>query len=336
MKWFVMTCLAAAAIISAPELGSAQVIKLGTIAPRGSVWFDALQDMGAAWKAESGGSIELVIYPGGVAGDEPDMVRKMRIGQLQAAALSEAGLHQILPEVRALMMPMVLHSYAELDCVRDRVAPELERLFEAKGFKILNWGDAGWIRFFTTKPVIRPDELKKLKIFVWAGDDTAVADAWKDAGYQPVPLAVPDILTGLESGLIDAVPTTPIAALSYQWFGVASHMTDIKWAPLVGATVITMRAWNVIPDRLKPQLLQVAQSAGAGLRQQVRPFEDTAIKAMVSHGLTVHQVPPEIQTAWETSATAGWRNRIGSLVPPAMLAKVERFRDECRAAQPAQ
>ncbi|HTO63633.1 MAG TPA: TRAP transporter substrate-binding protein DctP, partial [Bradyrhizobium sp.] len=294
---------------------------------------DALQDMGAAWKADSGGSIELVIYPGGVAGDEPDMVRKMRIGQLQAAALSEAGLHQILPDIRALMMPMVLRSNAELDCVRDRIAPELERRFEAKGFKVLNWGDAGWIRFFTTKPVVRPEDLKPLKLFVWAGDDTAVADAWKDAGYQPVPLAVPDILTGLQSGLIDAVPTTPIAALSYQWFGLAPHMTDVKWAPLVGATVITMQAWNLIPDPLKPQLLQAAQSVGARLRQQVRPSEDAAIKAMVSRGLTIHPVPPAIQAEWEASATAGYRNRIASLVRPAMLAEVERSRDECRAAQ---
>jgi TRAP-type C4-dicarboxylate transport system substrate-binding protein len=336
MKCFVLACLAAAAILGAPERGSAEVIKLGTLAPQGSPWYDALQDIGAAWKAESGGSIELVIYPGGVDGDEPDMVRKMRIGQLQAAALSEAGLHQIVPDIRALMMPMVLRSYAELDCVRDRVAPELERLFEAKGFKVLNWGDAGWIRFFTTKPVIRPDDLRSLKIFVWAGDDTAVADAWKDAGYKPVPLAATDILTGLESGLISAVPTTPIAALSFQWFGLAPHMTDVKWAPLVGATVITMRTWNLVPDPLKPQLLQAAQGAGAHLQQQVRPLEDTAIKAMVSRGLTVHQVPPEIQAAWEASATAGYRNRIASLVPPAMLAEVERFRDECRAVQPAQ
>src|SRR5215470_17738308 len=168
MKWILLACLAAAAIIGAPGRGSAEVIKLGTLAPQGSPWYDALRDIGEAWKAESGGRIELIIYAGGVAGDEPDMVRKMRIGQLQAAALSEAGLHQILPEVRALMMPMVLHSYAELDCVRDRVAPELERLFEAKGFKILNWGDAGWIRFFTTKPVTGPDDLKGLRIFVWA------------------------------------------------------------------------------------------------------------------------------------------------------------------------
>src|SRR5215470_17213612 len=119
MKWILLACLAAAAIIGAPGRGSAEVIKLGTLAPQGSPWYDALRDLGEAWKSASGGQIELRIYPGGVVGDEPDMVRKMRVGQLQAAALSGGGLQVIAPEVLALMLPMMLRSDAELDYVRD-------------------------------------------------------------------------------------------------------------------------------------------------------------------------------------------------------------------------
>src|SRR5262249_24630082 len=178
----------------------------------------------------------------------------MRIGQLQAAALSGAGLHQIIAEIQALMMPMMLRSDAELDYVRDRIAPELEELLEAKGFKVLNWGDAGWVRFFTKKPVIRPDDLKPLKLFVWEGDPAEV-DRWKACGFQPVPLAATDILTALQSGLIEVVPTTPIAALSFQWFGLAPDMTDIKWAPLVSATVISTRTWYALPEALRAQML---------------------------------------------------------------------------------
>ena len=330
MKWFLLVCLAATAIVGAPERTSAEVIKLGTLAPQGSPWYDALRDIGEAWKSESGGQIELRIYPGGVAGDEPDLVRKMRVDQLQAATLSGGGLQVIAPEVLALMMPMMLRSDAELDYVRDHVGPDLEKILEAKGFKVLNWGDAGWVRFFTQTPAIEPDDLKPLKLFVWAGD-TATFDAWKACGYHPVALAATDILTALESRLINAVPTTPLAALSFQWFGVAPHMTDIKWLPLVGATVISMRTWNAIPDALKPQLLQAARDVGARLRQQARPLEDRAIAAMVSHGLIVHAVAPDIAAVWQQRANICLEKIIGPVVPAAMVEKVKKFRDEYRA-----
>jgi len=335
MKSFALACLAAVALIGAPERGAAEVIKLGTLAPEGSPWYDALRDLGEAWKSISGGRIELRIYPGGVVGDEPDMVRKMRIGQLQAAALTGAGLQKIAPEIQALMMPMMLRSDDELDYVRDRVGPQLEKLLEIQGFKVLNWGDAGWVRFFAQRPVLRPDDLKSLKLFVWEGDP-AVAESWKHQGFHPVPLAATDIHTGLQSGLINAIPTTPLAALSFQWFGLAPHMTDIKWAPLVGATVISTRIWNALPDALKPQLLQAARDVGAQLRQQVRPLEDKAIATMVSHGLIVHAVPPEIAAVWEENARAGYPLIIGPVVPAAMVEEVERIRDEYRAAHATQ
>ena len=137
-------------------------------------------------------------------------------------------------------MPMMLDSDEELDYVRDRLAPKLEAMMETQGFKILSWSDAGWVRFFTQRPAIRPADLKPMKVFTWEGDPT-YAEAMKAMGYQPVPMAATDIYTGLQSGLINAFPTTPIAALSYQWFGLANHMTDVKWAPLVGALVISER-----------------------------------------------------------------------------------------------
>jgi TRAP-type C4-dicarboxylate transport system substrate-binding protein len=309
----------------------AEVIKIGTLAPEGSPWHDAILDLAAAWKQLSGGKVELRIYPGGVAGDEPDMVRKMRIGQLQAAALSGAGLQNIAQEVQALQMPMMFRSNAELDYVRERIAPKLEAILEKKGFKVLNWADAGWVMFFTRQPVVRPADLKPLKIFAWAGD-TCVVDAWRDSGYQPVPLAATDIYTGLETGLISALPTTPIAALSYQWFGLAPHMTDLKWAPLIGATVISTRAWDKIPDDLKPVLLKAAREAGENLQPQVHPLEDKAVAAMLKHGLVVHAVPPEIAAEWEKSARAGYGKIIGCMVPRGIVAEVEKLRDAYRAS----
>lgn len=330
MKRTIVATLVLSLLLLLATPAFAQTVKLGTLAPEGSPWYNIIRDMTEAWKEGTGGKIRVRLYPGGIAGDDPDMVRKMRIGQLHAAVLTGAGLSDIAPEIQALMMPMMLASYEELDFVRDRLAPKLEAILEAKGFKVLNWGEAGWVTFFTQKPVVRPEDLRPLKLFVWSSD-TAYVEAWKDAGYRPVPLAATEIHTALQSGLINAFATTPIAALSFQWFGLAKHMTDLKWAPLIGATVISTRKWQRIPNEVKPIIVEVAREAGARIRGETRKLGDNAVEVMKKHGLVVHPVLPEVVAHWERSARAGYPKIVGKVVPAAMVAEVERLRNEYRA-----
>ena len=332
MKSFVVVIVIAIAFLPVGPSASAQTIKLGTLAPEGSPWYNAIRDMAETWKTATGGKVQFRIYPGGVAGDDPDMVRKMRVGQLQAAALSGQGLYEIIPEVQALMMPTMLASDEELDYVRDRFAPKLEVLLEARGFKVLNWGEAGWVQFFAQKPVVRPDDLKPLRLFVWSGQ-AAFSEVWKDAGFHPVELAATDIMMGLQSGLINAFSTTPLAALSYQWFGLAKHMTDLKWAPLVGATVISTKKWQEIPDEVKPALLKSARETGARLRRETRNLDDNAIAVMQKHGLNVHHVPPDIVAQWEHTARASYPKLAEKVVPAEVVTEVERYRDEYRVSR---
>jgi len=314
---------------------SAQVIKLGTIAPEGSPWLDAIRGMADEWKAATGGKIEFRIYPGGVVGDDPDMVRKMRVGQLQAAALSNTGLYDIAHEMQALQMPMMLTSYEELDYVRDRMAPKLEAILEAKGFKVLNWGDAGWIHFFSQQPLLRPDDLKPMKLWVWAGYP-AYVEAWKDGGFHPVELASTDILTGLQAGLINAFPAPPLLALANQWFGVAKQMCDVKWAPAIGATVITMKSWMAIDPAIREKLLASSRAAGLRLQGQVRKLDDEAIAAMQKRGLVVNHVSPEGVAEFERIAVeSAYPKLIGNVVPADIVAEVKKLRDEFRARPPS-
>ncbi len=310
----------------------AQTIKLGTLAPEGSPWYNIVRDMAEAWQTASGGTIRFRIYAGGVAGDEPDMVRKLRVGQLQAAALTGAGLATITPDVQALQMPMMFRSYAELDYVRQRFAPRLEEILEVKGFKVLTWGDAGWVHFFAQQPVVSPADLQPLKLFVWAGD-TAYVEGWKDAGYRPVPLPATEIHTGLQSGLINVFVSTPLAALSFQWFGLAKHMTDLLWAPLVGALGITTQQWQALPDAVKPRLLHAAREAGERLQSEGRRLNDEAVIVMQQHGLVVHPVPADVAVQWEQSARAAYPKLVGRVVPSEAVAEVERLRNEYRALQ---
>jgi len=325
--------LAASVLICTSVPGYAQTIKLGTLAPEGSPWHQIIRDIAESWKEISGGQVEVRIYAGGVAGDESDMVRKLRVGQLHAAALTGEGLARIAQEVQALQMPMMFRSDEELDYVRGKIGPRLEEIFEQRGFILLAWGDAGWVHFFAQQPVVHPDDLKPMKLFTWAGE-TAIVEAYKDAGYQPVPLAATDILMALHSGLINAFPTTPVAALSFQWFGLAPHMTDLKWAPLVGAVVISKRAWERIPEELRPKFHDAARRAGDRLQARVRTLGDEAVAVMQKHGLSVHAVPEAIVPAWEQAARAGYSRLVGAIVPADMVATVERLRDEYRAGEP--
>lgn len=284
---------------------AAEVIKLGTIAPEGSVWYTVLRDMADSWREISGDRIKIRIYPGGVAGDDADMVRKMKIGQLHAAALTGQGLATIAAELGVFQMPMLLRSNDELDFVRSRMSAKLEAALESQGFKLLYWSDVGWVYLFAKKPVRNPDDLRKIKLWVWSGNSDYAA-ALKNLGYQPVPLPATEIHTGLQSGLIDAFTTTPIAALSAQWFGQAKHMTRLKWAPLTAGVVISRKVWDRLPDDIKPALLRASDKARDIALERIRQLEDESIAVMRQYGLTVHDVTPEAARIWREESEAGY------------------------------
>jgi TRAP-type C4-dicarboxylate transport system substrate-binding protein len=265
-----------------------------------------------------------------VVGDEPDMVRKMRVGQLHAAALTGVGLSEIAPEVMALQLPMLIRSDEELDYVREKLAPELEARLLKQGFVVVNWGEAGWVHFFGQVPVVSMDDLKKVKLMVWSGNAGELA-AWKNVGANPVPLPVTEMHAGLKSGLITAFATTPLAALSFQWFGSAPEMSDMKWAPLIGATVVTEKQWNALPEALRPALLKSGEKAGTLFRSETRKRSEEAVDAMKKIRLTVHHASAEDVARWEKQARLSWPKLMGKSYPPELVAKIEAHLAEFRA-----
>lgn len=306
------------------------VIKMGTLAPDGSPWHQALQLMGERWRKISAGQVKLVIYPGGVLGDEPDMVNKMRIGQIQAAGLSGAGLSGIEPGVMALQIPMMFDSYEELDYVRERVAPRLEKMVEARGYVVLNWGDVGWVHFFTTRPASRMGDMRKMKLLTLAGDNDTL-ELWKANGFRAVPLAATDILTGLQTGLVEAVPNTPLFALLDQSFGIARNMIDVKWAPLIGATVITRRMWDSLPATQRSDMMKAAREAGVSLRDGIRKMGDEAIVTMQKRRLQVIHADAAAVAEWRREAEGVYPKLRGSQVPAELFDEVRKLRNEYRA-----
>lgn len=306
------------------------VVKMATLAPDGSTYHLILKEMAEKWKTATQGRVVVKLYPGSVAGDDTDVVRKMRLGSLNAGLLTSAGVSAVDRSVMALQLPMLYASYEEVDHVLSVYGPKLEATLEAKGFVVLNWADAGWVRFFTKTPVRTPEELKPLKLFAW-GNDTDYVEIWKDAGFSPVPLPSTEISTALQTGLVSALPTTPQAAVLLQWYQHAKNMTDVKWALLIGATMIGKPTWDKISPEDQKAIRAASAEAGARLRAESRASEARDVAAMQKRGLNVVAVDAKAEALWRSAAEAAYPKARGKIVPGEAFDEARKILAEFRA-----
>ena len=341
----IRSLLAAVAILSTaavagPSNASAQSqdavkIRLGALAPRGTTWHRSLLEMGEKWRTVQGAGAEFIVYAGGSQGGEADMVRRMRVGQLNAAMLSVIGLTEIDDSVAALQkMPMMFRSWDELDHVREKLRAPLEKRFLDKGFVVLCWGDAGWVRFFSKEAALRPADYRRMKVFAWAGDNPQ-ADIMKTLGYQPVVLEISDILPGLQTGMISMVPSTPFWALTLQFYQHASYMLDMNWAPMVGAVVVTRKVWDAMSPAGQQALRQAGEIAGAQLRTVSRREQEESVAAMKKRGLKAQALTAELEAEWRSVAEQTYPMIRGKTVPVEFFDEVRRLLHEYRSAQGA-
>ncbi len=318
--------------LGAGAVQARSLVKMATLAPEGSAWDQILREMGEQWQEGTGGEVQLRIYAGGVAGDEPDIVRKMRVGQLHAAALSVAGLATIDNSFEIFEIPMFFESYDELYHVLETLRGDFERRLEDKGYVLLNWGNGGWVHLFSKGPIVSVDDLKKQKIFSWAGND-AMVQLWRQNGYQPVPLAATDILTSLQTGMVEVVPTTPLAALSLQWFRQTPYMQDLGLAPLVGATVISKRTWARFSPEVQKALKKAARAGEKRLKTEIPEQDSQAVEQMKSRGLKVSAVDEATRLEWHKAAEVFAKFKRDHMENKDLLDRVRRVRDEFRAGK---
>jgi|WetSurMetagenome_2_1015567.scaffolds.fasta_scaffold00476_5 TRAP-type transport system periplasmic protein len=308
-------------------------IKLGSLAPAGSPWDKGLSRLGAEWQKISNGSVDLKVYPGGIVGDESDMTRKMRIGQLNAAGLSGVGLLRIYPEIITVQLPLFIRGNAELDYVLDKMKPEFSKQLEQRGFKVLIWSFVGWVHFFSKSPVVTPDDMKKQKLFVWAGDADAV-QIWKECGFHVVPLTPTDLMPSLQSGMVDAFSATTLTAASYQWFGLAKNMCAMKWTPLIGGVVVSTSTWSKIDQDLAKKLEEAAAQVGADMQADILKADDAALDIMKKNGLVVNPVSAEAENAWRAAIQSGMEKGYLKNISKDVYETVKKYDAEYRASHP--
>lgn len=301
-------------------------INLGTVVPKGSAWHETLERMSQEWARISGGKVRLRILPGGALGDDVEMLRLVRVGRLQAVAMTGIGLAKIDQGVDALHIPMLFDSYAELDYVRDKMAPKLEARLASEGFIVLNWADGGWAQFFTKKPAKTIDELREQKLWISAGDPRTER-LYKRFDMTVTPLSMGDMPTGLQTGLIEAITVPPLFAMLDGSFRTAPNMIDLKWAPVTGGVVISKAGWEKIPADLRPKLLAASKKAGDELRAKIRRLGADAITQMKTRGLNVVSVDA---AAWRAEVEAAYPELRGELAPADLFDEALRLRNEYR------
>ena len=314
-KFITTLLLALICIVSSQAKAADMQMRVGTLAPKNSLYHRQLLEMGEAWRAVQGGASKYVVYPDGSQGGEAEMARRMRIGQLQGALLSVVGLREIEPSITALQnLPLLFRSWEELDYVREKMRPAMEKKFLDKGFVVLAWGDAGWVRFFSKDAAVRPDDYKRMKFFAW-GSEPEQQTIMKSLGYTPVPLETADILPSIQTGMINVVPSTPYFALASQIYNTAPHMLEINWAPIVGAMVVTTKSWEAMTPEAQQALRAAGDKAGAQMRAQARQEVTDAVEAMKKRGLIVHKPNAAEMQEWNALADQLYPRIRGTMVP---------------------
>jgi TRAP-type C4-dicarboxylate transport system substrate-binding protein len=319
----------AAGMSARPASAQTITVKMATMAPEGTFFHQVLKEVAADWKKISNGRVNVVIFAGSVAGDDTDVVRKMKMGTLQSGALVAVGMAEIEKSIWALEVPMMYGSYDEVYTVLEKMRPRLESQFAAKGFVVLNWVDAGWLRFFSKNPVRTPDDLKQQKLFQWAGDNDSL-EIMKGAGFNVVPLPATELATALQTGLVNALSTTPQVAVLTQYYNYAKNMTDVPWALLLGGTVIKKDVWDRIPSDLHAPLLKAMQDAGKKLQGEVRQGGDRDVEAMKKRGLNVVSVDPKTRELWVKAVESQYPKVRGRIVPADAFDEAMKYRDEYR------
>lgn len=311
-------------------------IKFATVAPEGTSWMNIMKEFDAAVRKESGGKVGFRIYAGGVQGDEKVVLRKIRSGQLHAGGFTGVAMGEIASKVRILDTPFLFRTYAEIDHIYETFDEEFRKAFEENGYILLGWAEVGFVHVFTNTSIARPQDLKSLKMWTWEGDPIAET-LFRELEINPIPLAMTDVMTSLQTGLIDAFYTSPYAALTLQWYTRAKYMIDVPLADAAGAVLVSKKFFDRIPPELQEVVMRNSKVYFKRLIQMTRKDNKDAVDAMKQRGISLIKAD-ETDTRYYVEVSQRARQKLaGRLYTEEFLGRIEKaletFRTNTKPAQ---
>jgi TRAP-type C4-dicarboxylate transport system substrate-binding protein len=323
-------CAALALATARPARADNIEVRIATLAPSGSPWMEVLDKAASETKDKTAGRVTLKYFEGGQQGDERDFVRKIKLGQLDGAAVTAVGLSMIDESIRVLELPMMFQSAEELDYVADKLWPYFQKKFEKKGFKLNDRGEVGWIYFLSKAKVEQLADLRGQKLWLW-GDDRLVGAVFKKLGLNGVPLGVPEVDAALTSGKIDACYSSPVAAVALQWYSKIKFMTSMPMSFAIGATVISNEAYKKLSPQDLKLLEDVSRANAKKLRKTIRKANEDAKGTMIRKGIKVIQTPIAMVDEFTKQSAELWNDLAGKIYSKEELKMVLDARDEYRA-----
>ena len=286
LSWLSGVVLLCICIGSTPALCESKGcrIKLATLAPEGSSWLNTFKSLVEEVKKKTGNEVNFRIYPGGILGGEQDVLRKLRIGQIQSAALTSGGLCSLYNDIHVFEVPMLFRSYEEVDYILEKMGPLFEKGIEESGYVLLGWSEGGFVYLMSNTPVQSIKDLKKTKVWIW--NDAPMSKAiFDEADIAAVPLSIPDVLVGLQSGMVDVVYAPPTGAISLQWFTQVKYIMDFPLIYMIGGLVVKKDVMDNLPQAHRDAVVETFKNRLQPLKNQVRKENAEALQVMAKHGV---------------------------------------------------
>lgn len=295
-------------------------LRIATLAPRQSPLGDVYHQLKIGMKKRTNGQVNMKMYYGGIAGDEITVVRKMRVGQLDGALITSTGLSALVRQVLVMEAPGLIRSYPELDAVREDLAPQLEALFDKAGYKLIAWGDAGKTRIFSTSKIYGPSDLRNVRPWVWR--DSATMRAFiKAAGANGVLLNLPEVYSGLQTGIIDTVIASSVGVLAFQWHTKLKTMAKQAGGIVTGAFVIKKDHLDALPQEARDYLEEVSGETEETFRVEGRKIDDEAAVTLSKRLKVVNLF--RAQRQWEEVQFTARESLVGRMYSRALLNRVQ-------------
>lgn len=298
-RWFIACLIILGLCAPAPSWAQSVVLKIGTVAPDGSAWAKAFREIGKELEQKTNKQVSLRLFPGGILGDEEDMLRKIKVGQINGALLTGGGLGLIYKDIRILGIPFLFRNYQEVDALFVNMDNVFQKGLQDNGFKFMGWADQGFVYLLSKEPIRNAADLKKGKVWIW--EDSAIGRAvFKELGVNPIPLPLSDILVALQTGMLDTVYSSPLAAISLQWFTKVSFMTDLPLVYAAAAVVLRKTDFEKIPIAHRGIVEETFKRHLTPLKNYTRKEDEKAIQVLTGKGIKL--VTPSARDVKELQA----------------------------------